>query len=406
MPRLVRRRRVWAAVGLLALVLAGAAAVLAWPAGNPDQLWNQARADFEARRFPDAERKLGRLARLRTPTALDWMLRAQVAMGLDRNDEALADLAHVPDDHPMAPQARLQAGQLELRRHRAKAAEEAFLHALELDPKLVQARRELVYIYGMQLRRKELSAQFAALSALVPLTFEHVFTWCLTRGVVWEPTEVSADLARFLKADPSDRWSRLALAESLRQLGRLDEAEATLAALPAADPDALEGRVRLALDRGDPRAADELLAGAPPELAGHAGLARMRGRLAFGRHDGPEAIRQLRIAYAADPDNRDTLFFLGHALRMVGDEAAAKPFLDAARDQDNLNTLIQHAASPRLRENPKLPFQLGAACEAVHRVPEAKAWYKLAIARDPLDPEAQRALYRLEAQASAAPKAQ
>jgi hypothetical protein len=57
---------------------------------------------------------------------------------------------------------------------------------------------------------------------------------------------------------------------------------------------------------------------------------------------------------------------------------------------------MQRAALPNARKDPKLLRELGAACEAVHRLPEAKAWWKLAIGLDPLDNEAQQALFRLE----------
>jgi hypothetical protein len=40
--------------------------------------------------------------------------------------------------------------------------------------------------------------------------------------------------------------------------------------------------------------------------------------------------------------------------------------------------------------------RIGAACAAMDRYPEARAWYKLAIARDPLDSEAQQALFQLD----------
>jgi hypothetical protein len=39
---------------------------------------------------------------------------------------------------------------------------------------------------------------------------------------------------------------------------------------------------------------------------------------------------------------------------------------------------------------------LGAACEKIHRLPEARAWYRLAIDANPLDTEAQKALFRLQ----------
>ena len=50
----------------------------------------------------------------RSPTPEDWMLRAQVAMaGTDRRG-AGGSGREVPDAHPLAPQAKLRAGQLEL----------------------------------------------------------------------------------------------------------------------------------------------------------------------------------------------------------------------------------------------------------------------------------------------------
>ena len=77
---------------------------------------------------------------------------ARLAMATGRTNEALVNLAHVTDDHPAAAQARLWEGQLELRRQRARAAESSLRRAIAIDPGLVAARRELVYLYGMQRR--------------------------------------------------------------------------------------------------------------------------------------------------------------------------------------------------------------------------------------------------------------
>ena len=102
------------------------------------------------------------LAQLRQPTPQDWMLRAQVSLARERIDEALTALASIPDDHRLAPQARLRAGQIELRRHRARVAEQLFREAIRLDPGLAAAHRELIYILGYQLRRDDLVAEFRA----------------------------------------------------------------------------------------------------------------------------------------------------------------------------------------------------------------------------------------------------
>jgi Flp pilus assembly protein TadD len=392
--RLVRRAWFRAVGALIALVtVAGLVAFAVRPKADPQALWDEAKADFDQGRYAQADAKLDRVFRLRTPNGWDWMLRAQVSMALGRIDEAIAELDRVPDDHPMASQAWLEKGQLALRSDRAREAEQALRHAIALDPKLPQPHRELIYILGMQLRRGELAAEFEALSSIASLTFQNVFTWCLTRGVVWDPTGVREVLSKFVAADPDDRQSRLALAECLRQLNRFDDVEATLAPLPASDPEARAIRIRVALDRGDAAAAEALLAEGPED---HPALARYRGRLALMRGDIPGALRHLRAAYAVQPDDRDTVFLLGNALTQSGDADAARPFLEAAKDYDRLSTLVQRAAVPGAARDPDLQRALGAACEAVGRLPEARAWYKLAIGLEPLNPEGQRALYRVE----------
>ena len=89
-----------------------------------------------------------------------------------------------PTTTHLAPRARLLAGQTELRRSRVRYAEEWLIAATRLDPRLVQAHRELIYIYGTQLRRTELNAEFIALSQLSNLTFDNAFQWCLLRSIL------------------------------------------------------------------------------------------------------------------------------------------------------------------------------------------------------------------------------
>ena len=120
--RRARLRRRASLLGLAALTLAILAGLaLAWlrPWADPQEIWAEGEAELKAGRIDRAEAASNRLARLRSPTPLDWMLRAQVDMARERIDLALAALDRVPDDHAMAAQARLMAGQIELRRHRA-----------------------------------------------------------------------------------------------------------------------------------------------------------------------------------------------------------------------------------------------------------------------------------------------
>lgn len=215
---------------------------------------------------------------------------------------------------------------------------------------------------------------------------------------LWEPGEVAETLSTFVAADPTDRQSRLALADNYRRLGLFDEAEQALAVLPGDDVEALVGRVMLAMDRHQEELAEELLAKGPPD---DPNLARIRGRIALARRNGPDAVHYFRIAYNHEPGDRDTLFGLVNALELCGDDAAAGPLRQAAKNLEFFNTLMQRVSAPGGRKDAGLPKEMGAACSALGFIPEARAWYKVAIARDPLDAASQQALFHLNAKTHA-----
>ena len=143
---------------------------------------------------------------------------AQLAMAAGRTNEALVDLCPCARRSPER-QHRPASGRdnSSLRRQRARAAEASLRRAIAINPAPIAARRELVYLYGMQRRCDELSAQFAALAELAPMSFDQVSLWCLIGSAPWDREEVRPILAAFVQADPHDRASRLALAEAYRQ---------------------------------------------------------------------------------------------------------------------------------------------------------------------------------------------
>jgi hypothetical protein len=68
---------------------------------------------------------------------------------------------------------------------------------------------------------------------------------------------------------------------------------------------------------------------------------------------------------------------------------------DASLAQDALDNRLQSMALQPGRDDPTAWRELGALCEAAGRLPEARAWYLLVIAKDPLNIPAQEALFRL-----------
>ncbi len=390
-------RRAWTRrVGVLILAGLVLVVVLAvrWRLdADPNRAFLTADAAFKAGRHAEADAALNRLERLRRPTSVDRLLRAEVAQARKDEERALAELAAISDGDVVAPLARLRAGQLEIRRGRTRPAEAALRASLKLFPEGVQPRKELVYIYNVQHRQAELDAMLAELLDRNALDFAYVLHWTKTRNTVWNPNGDLPALEKFVAADPEDRWSRLALAEALRRLDRPDEADRVLAPLPASDPDARVERVLLAMGRGDFAASESLLADGPDD---HPGLARLRGQLALHRRDGEAAVRQFRIAIAADPTDRLALQGLGTALGMLGRDADARSYLEAVRRHDALWALVARAATTEGENDPRLPHRLGMACAAIGRNLEARAWLKLAVRRDPGDSDGQRALFQLE----------
>jgi tetratricopeptide (TPR) repeat protein len=357
---------------------------------DPQKLWQEAQAALASGQLEQAEARLTDLARRRPATLADRLLRAEVARQRGRFDQALAALEGFPDSQPGAALIWRTRGMLELERDHAQPAETALLHALALDPKLAEARLDLVKLYALQSRRRDLSEQFRILAPKSALTFDDLYLWCLGRLLNVGPAEIARKLQRMCENDNLDRPSHLALAENFRLLGRLDEAEKALAALPGLDPDARVARATLALERGDVADAGRLLADAPLE---HPASARLRGRLALARGDAAGAASHYRRALAADPDDRDTLFGLAQAVRLAGKSEAAEPYLEAARARARLESLIENTRSLTQREDPKTLRAIGDACRSLGRVAEALAWYRLALARDPLDPELQKRLF-------------
>jgi tetratricopeptide (TPR) repeat protein len=283
-------------------------------------------------------------------------------------------------------------GFAELRRYRLGSAREALARARKVDPTLAAARQGLIWIHSLRMERAEALAEFGALAELSPLDFDQALLWSQIRCATWDPDKVSPQLRAVIAVDPGDRGVRLTLAEGLRRLGSRHEALEVLSSLGESDPEARATRARIALDEGDLAAAEAIVARGPDE---HPELAELRGEMALRRRDGPAAAAWFRRALAARPDHRSCLSGLAQALRLSGQAQAAEPVQMLVRRHDALIELVRRAAEMTSRDDPELLRGLGAACEALQFLPEARAWYDLALARDPLDTRTQIALHRM-----------
>ena len=226
------------AIGLLVLT------VLTGPGcrrDDPGELESAARANFATGRLQEAEDRLAQLARFRPLTVPERVLRAQIAHDQGRLDEAIAALDDPREAEPQrGPDAALLdawRGWLEMQRHRFRAAEAHLKRALALEPGRVQARRQLIDLLALQGRSADLAEHAKAPARSGPMDFSYLYVWTLGRREGLDPAEQTELLEDAVQADPDDLASRLALAESLRKLGRLDQADAVLRTLSPTDPE-------------------------------------------------------------------------------------------------------------------------------------------------------------------------
>jgi tetratricopeptide (TPR) repeat protein len=300
-----------------------------------------------------------------------------------------------PAKGPGAALSAARRGELEMERGHFRAAEAELKRAIVLDPRSVDARRRLIWLFAQQGRSAEVAAESRAMAGVASLGFLDLVMWTLARHPPLDLEDLAGVLGQVVKEDPGDRMSRLALAETLRRLGRLDDGDSVLAAFGPTDGEARTARARIALDRGDSMAAEALV---NADFGGEddAAAAELRGRLALGRGDAAGAGRHFRAALLGAPEDRDAHFGLSQALRLTGEVEAARPHAEIARAQDRLEWLVQSARTPNHRNDPAALQAIAAACLALGRRDEARAWYRLALGHAPEDAGLRKAVSELE----------
>ena len=210
------------------------------------------------------------------------MLEAQLAIAHRHPAQAFAAAPRIPDDHAIAPQAHLLAGRLWREQHCLRIAEAEFRRALELKPGLIEAHKELVYILGIQARRREVDAEFHALARLTPLSHHDLFTWAEPFHPLEPGYREDLDVHRGRPRGPLQPSCRCRIAAGAtgRRGGLVHRADSHDPARD--DPDALAFRIEFAFNRGHVAEAERLLARASENQPR---TARICGEISLRHHD-------------------------------------------------------------------------------------------------------------------------
>ena len=360
------------------------------PAGTGNaSLRKEADEAVQKGRWSDAEALLSRVS---DPTPDDWLRRAVVATSLNQPEAAIRYLARISPDGPLAARVALVTSRAELCRFRARPMEDA-LHS---PCGSIRRSRRPVDRSSSSTAPRGAVANSSNSSPPLLRRDRSPSSWSTTGAsrtrrrsksptTSGQPWSVSSRATRTTACRDS-AWPG-SIGNSAGSIGR----RIASPALPESDPDARASRAETEFDRGDMEAVRRLLADGPSD---HPKLARLRGHLALNRQDGAEAVRWFRLSDAAEPNRGETLYGLAQALRVVGDRAAAEPYARRAEAQRVLRDHLTNLAANR-EPRPIVCCRLLRSASRPGISPEARAWYRLAIAYDPTNQQAQRALFRL-----------
>jgi enediyne biosynthesis protein E4 len=394
---MMRRRLLIVFLGFGAL-LAAWFAVRAVDRRRLETEMRQARTDFGARRFRAARTRLAQLVQ-RWPDdgEVEYLLGACEKI-LGHREAAMAAWERVPAQANQAPLADLSRGRLALELGRYRVAETCLNRARLIEGEVAdEAWRLLEWLYWMTGRRDE---NREVLRRRAERTDDPSQTLRTLWSVDHDPYPVdgiTVALAKAKQLAPDDDLVWIGLADLATRCGRFDEAADWLTRCERAQPnDPLVWRARLEWAQAAGRPEEILRAAThlPASSVSQAVILALRASLAARSGDSRAERAALEARMAIQPGDDAVLERLADLAAQAGEPARVaevrrrKAAIDAARERYreliNLPEMTQHAA------------ELARSAEVIGRWFDAKAWWRLAVQRDPsVSAEADAALARL-----------
>jgi tetratricopeptide (TPR) repeat protein len=394
------RHLLWFAALLLSLAAAGALATVWWQ-GRPERYLREAERQLEAGSWELAAPWLDLPERTKAVRDRALILRARVALERGRPKDAVRPLQGVDVRGPWAAEAAFWKGRTLYAVGNTPLAIAWFQTALAARPTDVETLRWLAAAaYDLGDRRTCLES-LKTLTAVKP---DDARAWRTRALVTWtEPDagELELSAARLayeesLKLDPDQPLARLELADVLVRMGRYDEADRQLLHCQGQVPEAdrADLRAQCAWFRGERDRCRAIVAVGLKQAPNHAGLLARQALLdaAVGRL--AEAVAGFDRAVRVDPYNAQWFYMRAVALRALGRRAEAERDVDrstALKEAQSTMANLCGVASQRPAD-PGVRIRLGRLCEVLGKPSLAAMWYRAALACDPRNEEARRAL--------------
>jgi tetratricopeptide (TPR) repeat protein len=271
--------------------------------------------------------------------------------------------------------------------YRLDEAEAAFRRAIKVDPSLLEARRALIALLGLERRGTEQETELWGLLERTPRTAEALRVLAQA-GPAIPPDglppglDEGQALERVLRAEPTNDHARAALASYYRGRGDFQSAERLLSEAPRkTGVIELESKA-LAIDNGDLDSGESYFerprSPVSPEILPR--FYRLQGDWWEAKGDLAQALDAYRRALKADPRSVELKYRTGRVLAALKRQKEAEPYLTYAQKTLTLKNLV--ARLPDDNPDPRLCAEAEALCRDMGREAEAEAWKKLANRSD------------------------
>jgi predicted Zn-dependent protease len=352
-----------------------------------DQLWTEAHGWDSAGDWDRAETALRRLL-ARDPERFD--ARRYLADLARRGDDwptVAAVLEPVPDADPNALAVRITQGDAAFKLNDPTTAERYWLRARRIDPSALVPRRRLLYLYAIQLRRREWSALLWELYDQELTTMREMLQLMIADHVVWESDEMIAILRGFVATTPGDAHSVRALATYLLHRGDVNSASQRLENLREANPDDGETWLALAECRlavGDVDAVRRLIDQPPNGLKRDPRFAKIQGFVALAEFRYDEAIEKLREALRKRWHDSAIHHKLAQAYRLSGELTSAERHERLSAVLAKIERLCNALQAAGWQD--ETVRELVRLCQEASLIEEARGWVRLSRTQVPDDP--------------------
>lgn len=342
------------------------------------------------------------------PDDIDLVFRrAELADRAGDAAAAAAILSAVPDSDPQASRARYLEGLVHRNAYRLDDAERAFRASAKIDPKMVEAHRNLIGLLGVEHRRADQADALQAwirsgFGVIEPLRLMGQSVVVIPPGTLDKTTDEGTILERALEAQPQSRHVRPALARFLRNRGESAEASKLLDEWlkdQHNDIAACIEKLATLVESGEDDAAQTFAATIHESTSEIAEYWLYLGDLKRNRKRWDEAADCYRKASSIDPRNPETYYRLAECLRSSGQKDESAHYLKKHAD---LRRLAEAAAAVDAnRPTGSAILEAARLCADLGRTLEARAWVNEALRLDRDNAEARALLTRIESEMQA-----